>query len=354
MKFNFAGVRITGIQLVLPTTEVFFDNEIAEYSFSESQSKKLKTLMGYDRRRVVADGVTSSDLVVAGIENLVFKGLLDLDSIDGLIVVTQTPDFILPGTSFVIHGRLGLKQDIFCLDINQGCAGYIVGLQTAFSLLTQPTVRRVVLVNVDILSRLVAKGDRNSRPIIGDAASITIVDSAHDSGVIYGNMKVDGSGWDSLIVPAGGMKLRPTPLTATPEVDSNGNSRALDNLVMRGDAVFNFVMKEVPPMIHSLLEDGGIALAQVDGFAFHQPNPFMLRKLAEKLGVPLEKMPMDLVRKFGNSSGVSIPAVLCTNFEASYFEQPRVMCLAGFGVGLTWGSLLMNMSKLSFLNVLEV
>ena len=354
MNLQFQGACITGIQLVLPKREVSFDSEASSYDFSLQQSAKLKSVLGFDRRRVVAEDVTCSDLVVAGFEALSHDGLLDLKSLDALIVVTQTPDYLIPGTSYVIHGRLGLRQDMLCLDVNQGCAGFVVGLMTAFSLLNQKAIRRVALVNADVVSRLVAFGDRNSRPIIGDAASITIVDKTSDNSLIYGNVKVDGIGWDALMVPAGGMKIRPSPQTAISEVDANGNRRALDNLVMRGDAVFNFVMKEVPPMIHSLLQDSGTELSQVDGFAFHQPNPFMLRKLADKLGVPLEKMPMDLVRKFGNSSGVSIPAVLCTNYEASYFDQPRVMCLAGFGVGLTWGSLLMNMSKLCFLKVLEV
>jgi 3-oxoacyl-[acyl-carrier-protein] synthase-3 len=354
MNLQFQGARINGIQLVLPKREVSFDSEASSYDFSLQQSAKLKAVLGFDRRRVVADDVTCSDLVVAGFEALSRDGLLDLSSLDALIVVTQTPDYLIPGTSYVIHGRLGLKQDMLCLDINQGCAGFVVGLTAAFSLLNQKAIRRVALVNADVVSRLVAFGDRNSRPIIGDAASITIVDATSDDSLIYGNIKVDGVGWDTLMVPAGGMKIRPSPQTAIPEVDLNGNSRSLDNLVMRGDAVFNFVMKEVPPMIHSLLNDSGFQLSQIDVFAFHQPNPFMLKKLAEKLGVPLEKIPMDLVRKFGNSSGVSIPAVLCTNFVASYFDQNRVMCLAGFGVGLTWGSLLMNMSKLSFVKVLEV
>lgn len=354
MNFQFKGGRIHGIQLVLPQREVSFDSEASAYSFSMQQSAKLKTVMGFDRRRVVAEDMTCSDLVVAGFEALSRDGLLDLKSLDALIVVTQTPDYPIPGTSYVIHGRLGMRQDMLCLDINQGCAGFVVGLMTAFSLLNQKAIRRVALVNVDVLSRLVALGDRNSRPIVGDAASITIVDAIADDSLIYGNIKVDGIGWDALMVPAGGMKIRPSPLTAIPEVDANGNSRALDNIVMRGDVVFNFVMREVPPMIQSLLEVSGMELSQVDGFAFHQPNPFMLRKLAEKLGVSQEKMPMDLVRNFGNSSGVSIPAVLCTSFVASYFEQPRVMCLAGFGVGLTWGSLLMSMSGLSFLKTLEI
>lgn len=354
MNLRFQGVRIQGIQLVLPEREVSFDNEAGAYDFSPEQSAKLKLVMGFDRRRVVDEGVTCTDLVVSGLEALSGDGLLDLTTLDALIVVTQTPDYLIPGTSYVIHGRLGMRQDMLCLDINQGCAGFVVGLMTAFFLLNQKRIRRVALVNADVVSRLVAPGDRNSRPIIGDAASITIVDATSDRDEIFGNIKVDGSGWDALMVPAGGMKVRPSPQTAIPEVDASGNTRALDNLVMRGDAVFNFVMKEVPPMIQSLLEDGGVGVSQVDSFVFHQPNPFMLRKLAEKLGVPLNKMPMDLVRHFGNSSGVSIPAVLCTSFDASYFAQSRLMCLAGFGVGLTWGSLLMPMSNLSFARVLEV
>jgi len=354
MKLQFNGMRIHGVQLVLPSNEVAFDNEVNAYNFTQQQSDKLKKVMGYDRRRVVKDGVTSSDLVVAGFESLKRNGLLDIDTLDGIIVVTQTPDYLVPGTSYIIHGRLGMRQDVLCLDINQGCAGFIVGLITAFSLLGQKNIRRVALVNVDVLSRLVSNADRNSRPIIGDAAAITVVELDPEGGPIHGNLKVDGSRWDALMVPAGGMKIRPGPETQMSRADANGNIRSLDNLVMKGDAVFNFVMQEVPPMIESLMHDSDVDISQIDNFLFHQPNPFMLKRLASKLGVPLNKMPFDLVQRFGNSSGVSIPAVMCTNFDASYFDKPRLMCLAGFGVGLTWGSLLISMSRLSFVNVLEV
>jgi 3-oxoacyl-[acyl-carrier-protein] synthase-3 len=354
MNLQFQGARISGVQLVLPVNEVAFDEEISGYNFTPQQSAKLKALMGYDRRRVVTPPTTSSDLVVAGFESLAAQGLLDLSTLDALILVTQTPDYLMPGTSYIVHNRLRLQQDMLCLDINQGCAGYIVGLFTAFSLLAQENFKRIALVNVDILSRLVAPADRNSRPIIGDAAAITIIDADPQGGKIHGNLKVDGSGWDALMVPAGGMKLPPGPQTAVPETDANGNARALDNLVMKGDVVFNFVMQEVPPMINSLIGDSDIKLSQVDGFLFHQPNPFMLRKLGEKIGITLDKLPMDLVPKYGNSSGVTIPAVLCSHYQREFFDVPRLMCMAGFGVGLTWGSLLMPMQDISFLKVLEV
>jgi len=353
MNLQFKGVRIHGIQLVLPANEVSFEEEASAYNFSVQQSSKLKLVMGYDRRRVVPDNVTSSDLVVAGFESLLRDGMLDLASLDALIVVTQTPDYIIPGTSYVIHGRLGMRQDMLCLDINQGCAGYIVGLMTAFSLLSQTGIKRIALVNVDIVSRLVAVSDRNSRPLIGDAASITFIDRDAQAGDISCNLKVDGASWDALMVPAGGMKIRPGPDTSVQSMDTSGNMRSKENLVMKGDEVFNFVMREVPSMIQDLLDVKGLKISEVDSFVFHQPNPFMLRKLAEKLGIPYDKMPMDLVRYFGNPSGVSIPAVLCTSFDKSYFETPRIMCLAGFGVGLTWGSLLMPMSHLSFLRTLD-
>jgi len=354
MKLEFIGSRLRGIQLILPANEVSFENEIGDYNFDRQQSAKLKRVMGFDRRRVVTEGVTSSDLVIAGFEALSRSGELDLDSLDALIVVTQTPDYLIPGTSYIIHGHLKMRQDMLCLDLNQGCAGFIVGLITAFSLLNQKNFRRIALVNVDVASRLVASGDRNSRPIIGDAASITIIDADDQAPIVNGNLQVDGARWDSLMVPAGGMKIRSSPSTSAPESDVNGNVRSLENLVMKGDAVFNFVMREVPPMIEALLQDRGVDISQVDSFLFHQPNPFMLKKLAQKLGLPDGKMPMNLVPRFGNSSGVSIPAVLCTNFETAYFNQSRLLCMAGFGVGLTWGSLLMPLQNLSFLNVLEI
>jgi 3-oxoacyl-[acyl-carrier-protein] synthase-3 len=354
MNFEYENASIRGVQLVLPRNEKIFDDEVGLYSFSPSQSKKLKAVMGYEKRRVVTEGVVSSDLIVAGFESIFNDKMIDKSSIDALIIVTQTPDYLIPGTSFIVHGMLGLDQNVMCLDVNQGCAGFIVGLFTALSLLGQSGINRVALVNVDVLSRLVSTSDRSSRPIIGDAASITILDSNRSAEKIYGNLKVDGTGWDALMVPAGGMKIRPSSETAKISIDCNGNSRALENLVMKGDAVFNFVMREVPPMILDLLDFAGIGISEIDSFVFHQPNPFMLKKIADKLEIPHERIPMTLVSEFGNSSGVSIPAVLCTALGAKYFEQNRTICFAGFGVGLTWGSVIMHMGDLSFLRVLEV
>ena len=168
-------------------------NEMANFNFPEKRSLKLKEVMGYDKHRIVDGPVCVSDLAAFGLEYLFANRLLDRDGFDALIVVTQSPDYIMPPTSNVIQGRLGLKQDLLCMDINQGCAGFLIGLMQGFLLLDQTSVQRVVLVNADVLSRKVSPRDRNSYPLIGDGASITILERSDDTTPIYMNLKMDGS-----------------------------------------------------------------------------------------------------------------------------------------------------------------
>jgi 3-oxoacyl-[acyl-carrier-protein] synthase-3 len=122
---------------------------------------------------------------------------------------------------------------------------------------------------------------------------------------------------------------------------------------MDGTGVFNFVQTEVPPLIDDLFDFAGISDADVRSYAFHQPNRFMLEKLAEKLGIAKSKMPMDVVERFGNSSGVTIPTVLATNLAESLLSEEDLYCLAGFGVGLTWASMAMTVGRLRFCRVFE-
>src|SRR5712672_3097361 len=122
-------------------------------------------------------------MAVFGLQNLFDCGLLKPDDIDALLLITQSPDYFMPATSSIIQGRLGLKQDMLCLDINQACAGFIIGLIQAFALLEQESIRKVVLINADVLSRKASPKDRNIYPLIGDAASITIIERDPDDTV---------------------------------------------------------------------------------------------------------------------------------------------------------------------------
>ena len=243
---------------MLPVNERKFVDDMKGFNFPESRSRKLAEVMGYDRHRVVADGTCCSDLAVHGLRHLFDRGLLGRDDFDALIVVTETPDYFLPPTSCVIQGRLKLKRDLFCMDINQGCAGFVVGLLQAFFMLEQESIRRVVLVNVDVLSRRVCTKDRNSYPLIGDAASIAVVEKGGE-GTIHANLKMDGTRCEALIIPAGGFRLPSSAATAAIQDVGDNNFRSQDDLRMDGSAVFNFVQVEVPPMIEELLACAKVA-----------------------------------------------------------------------------------------------
>ncbi len=353
MNFLFSNRRISGLLAVVPAHERSFVDEMENFHFPVSRSLKLKEVMGYDKHRLVDGPVCSSDLACFGMEHLFRNGLLDPDEIDALYVVTQSPDYLMPPTSSVIQGRLGLRQDMFCMDINQGCAGFLIGLFQAFLLLDQPAVRKVVLINVDVLSRKVSPADRNSYPLVGDAASITIVERSDDSSPIFANLKMDGTRREALMIPAGGFRQPSSPQTAVLEDDGENNFRARDHLRMDGSAVFNFVQVEIPPLIDDLHRTADTTANCVDYFLFHQPNRFMLQKLAEAMKVPFEKMPSNIVEHYGNSSGVTIPLAIAHNLRERLIGGTILACLAGFGVGLTWASMLMRLGPLEFCELIE-
>jgi 3-oxoacyl-[acyl-carrier-protein] synthase III len=348
MNFTFRGKRLSGLLTVVPANETSFLEEMKNFNFPVGRSLKLKEVMGYDKHRLVEAGVCVSDLAVHGLQHLFARGLLDPREIDALILVTQSPDHLMPPTSSIIQGRLALKQDMFCLDINQGCAGFVVGLIQAFLLLEQPAVGKVILINADVLSRKTSPRDRNSYPLIGDAASIAVIERGDLDSTIHANLKMDGTRNEALMIPAGGMRMPSTAVTAAMEDVGDNNLRAKDHLRMDGSAVFNFVQTEVPPMIHELLAAANSKVDAVDWFLFHQPNRFMLQKLAEKMQVSPAKMPSNIVERFGNSSGVTTPMAIVTNLSERLSAERFRVCLAGFGVGLTWGSMLLSLGPLGF------
>lgn len=353
MDFVFKKKRISGILTILPKHEVTFDEEMVNYNFSPAKCMKLKLAMGYNKHRLALPDQCSSDFAIFGLQYLIDNNLLNKDDIDALLVVTQTPDYFMPPTCNIIQGHFAMKQDMICMDINQGCAGFELGLIQAFMMLDQPNINKVVLINVDVLSHKVSDRDRNSKPLVGDAASIAIIEKDTNDSTIYANIKMDGTGALALNIPAGGFRMPCTPETAEMVEDANGNFRSLNNLVMKGDEVFNFVQREVPPMIEHLMEEAHVKQEDIDWFMFHQPNKFMLQKLADKIGVPREKMPSNIVENFGNASGVTVTTNISYNLGEEVVNGSKKVCIAGFGVGLTWSSLILELNKLSFNRIIE-
>lgn len=353
MNFTFHNKRVSGIFVVLPANERSFVEEMRNYNFPEARSLKLKEVMGYNKRRLVEPHVCVSDLAVFGLEKMFARGWLRKEDIDALLLITHTPDNIAPPTSNIIQGRLGLQRDMLCMDISQACAGFVIGLMQAFMLLEQASVRKVVLINADVMSRKASPKDRNIYPLIGDAATITVIERDAESSTIHAALKMDGGQGDALIIPAGGMRLPCSAETAVLEDVGDNNLRAKDHLRMDGSAIFNFVQLEVPPLIEGLLASAGTTVEAIDYFLCHQPNRFMLQKLAEKMKIPYAKMPNNVVEHFGNSSGATIPVAIALNLADEVKSGTQQVCLAGFGGGLTWSAMLLRLGGLDFCEMMD-
>ena len=345
MNFTFHNKRIEGIVSVLPEHIYHFEDEVLNPD--DPKSRRLKKIIGFGSRRCVKHSTTMSDMFLYGIHKLVAEGNLNTDDIGAVVVVTLCQDYLLPLISNIIHGELSLSHDVMCVDMPQACAGYISGLIEAFMLLDHMQNKKVLLCTGEILNRKPEELIRTDNPSFGgDVANISIVSNDDDNinPTIIARMESDGSCRNALLIEYGGFRSPMTPeLAADPY-----NSIPCSGVNMDGSGVFNFVQKEVPPMINDMAKLSHHTIDEFDYFFFHQPNKFMLQKLANALGIPYEKMPMDVTETLGNSDSGTVPVAMTTYAADDLIGKQNLCCLSGFGGGLTWGAVVMNIGNLRF------
>ena len=335
MQTIFKNKKITSMLGVLPEKESFFDDEVNNYTFPASQTMRLKKIMGYEKHRLSKETSTVSDFGTYGLKYMLDNGWIKKEEIGAVICVTLTPDYFVPHVSNLIQGNVGLDTDVLCIDIAQGCCGFILGLNEACMIL-EHTDKKVVLVNGDLISHKASKADREYFPLCGDGVTLTVIENA-ESEDIYSEIHMDGKAGPSIIVPAGGLRIPCTSETAALKQDEGGNVRSQDNIYMDGGVVFNFIMKRVPEMLQHAWGETNNTVDSIDWFLFHQPNKFILKKLAQKMKIPFEKMPMDLVEKYGNSDGATIPMTAIDHFSGELVGDDMYnCCLAGHNHDEAW------------------
>lgn len=346
MKTIFSGKKITGVLTVLPEKECIYEDEIAKEPQDNRRLIRLKRIMGYGKRRRAKETTTVSDMFIYGIKKLVEEGKIKRDEIGAIVVVTMSPDYFCPTVSAIIHGELKLDQDVVCVDVPQACAGYVVGLMQSFMLLEHMERKKVLLCTGDTFCRINEEKEAPpyySAPFGGDAANITIVENQGNDKIYY-EFHQDGSRRNCLIIPSGAFR---NPMTVE-QIENQVTKMPITGINMDGSAVFNFAQKEVPVLVDSLLEEAGVKKEDLDYFLFHQPNKFMLQKLAERIKVPYEKMPMDIVGNYGNSNSATIPTVITADLSKEMLDKELLCCLAGFGAGVTWAGIIMKIGKMDF------
>ena len=329
------GVSIEGVVTVVPSDKVSFEEDARRLNINISQAKRIKDNIGLGERRVVKKGITALDLGEKACKELL-KGLkYNEENIGFLIFVTQTPDHSQPCNAAILHGRLGFNTSVGSMDINLGCSGYIYGLFVAATMIKSLN-KDVLLVVGDTLSTKVNQLDRSAGILFGDAASATLLIS-NDEKEMFFDLSSDGSAYESIIVPAGGARMPLSNETSKETEDQDGNIRSLNDLKMNGGDVFNFAVRTEPKAVQNLLDYSKIAAEDVDFFFFHQANKYIIRTIARRLKLPKGRVPDSIITKYGNQSSASIP---CAINETLIANESKLSLLSGFGVGLSWASMI--------------
>lgn len=332
--------RITAVDYHLP--ERVLSNEDLSAEFPEWSVEKISAKTGIDRRHIAGDDEFSSDLAIAAGRKLLSAHGIDPESIDYLIVCTQSPDFYLPTTACIVHEGLGLRSSAGAADLNLGCSGYIYALGQAKGLIESGQVSNALIITADTYTKFVNPGDKSVRTIFGDGAAATLVtaqesDASGITAITYGT---DGSGAGKLVVPHGGMRQGADIEAKSPAAERGLESNGYD-LYMDGPEIFNFTLRVVPESVDTILAKAELGLDDIDLFVFHQANAFMLEHLRKKLKVPKEKFFVSLAES-GNTVSSTIPIALTDAVRAGELKSGMRVMLLGFGVGLSWGGLVLN------------
>ena len=311
--------------------ENILTNQRLVEEFPEWTVEKVANKVGIHERHISGPDQFTSDLAIEASEKLFKEEGIDRNTIDFILLCTQSPDYFLPTTACIVQDKLGIPTTAGALDFNQGCSGYVYGLALAKGLISGGIAKNVLLITSEIYSKHIHQSDKGNRTIFGDAASASIISTDGFAAIEDFELGTDGSGYGDLIVKNGGMK-NPKSL-ADGEVDMD------NHLFMDGAAVFNFTLEAVPKLIEGCLAKNNVKLEDIDWFVFHQANTFMLKHLRKKIGIAEEQFLMHM-EDCGNTVSSTLPIVLKEHL--SKFEKGQKLLLAGFGVGYSWGGTILT------------
>ncbi len=346
MIFSFKNTKLTGISTVIPTQELSLLEDKNLYNGDRKKIQRVIDSSGFLYRRVTAQHIMTSDLCLQAAHDLLDKTNTAKDDIDALLFISYTPDYLMPATAYVLHKKLELSKECVVMDIPQACSGYVLGLYQA-SMLINAGCKKVLLLVGDSFSKFTDMFNNNTAPVFGDAGTASLIEFDANASPIHFNINSDGANYDALICKNGGFK---TPPNKDLFYEDNGFRYEAN---MDGGRIFEFTMAEIAPNIEKLLEHTNVSKEEINYFVLHQANKFILENIARKLGVDESKVPVGTMTKYGNQCGASIPCAITDMLQNEVITNSNKMILSGFGVGLSWASVLMDIKKIYCSNMLE-
>jgi len=333
------GVVIKQIEYYLPGKEV--TNLDLQIQHPEWNIEKVGEKSGVFKRHISDSGETALDLAVKAVEKIFAGGATSLGDIDGLMFCTQSPDYIMPSNAFLIHNIFGFGTDTWAFDYNLACSGYVYGLSIARGMLETKMAKNILLITADTYSKYINEGDRATSVLFGDAAAASIISMEEGSGIIDIQLASSGKEYESFYIPAGGQRLPAGEMTKATSTDKSGNVKTAENIQMNGFAVWKFISNTVPAQIDTLLKRNNLTVDDIDFYGLHQASKLTLDSLIKTSKIDSQKVYMNL-DKVGNTVSASIPIILKDAQVDGKLKKGDLVLLSGFGVGLSWGSLIMK------------
>ena len=339
------NIRIAGMAACVPRQAE--ENSSLAIFREQSDYALFVNTTGVERRRVAPSDVCASDLCLAAAEELISKLGWVKEEVDCMIFASHSPDYPYPATSCMLQHRLGLSEECMCFDIALGCSGWIYGLSTLASIVSAGKFKKALLLAGDTPTRSKSPRDKSTYPLFGDAGSATAIEYLKGAEGIKSHLATGGANHRAIIIEDGGYR---NPFSADSLIEKEYDAGVVRNRLqthLDGMTVFSFGITKAPRSIRALIEKFTINVGQIDYLILHQANLLMNEKIRKKLGFAPEKTP-SILKDFGNTSSSSIPLTIVASLANEINDESRSpikIIACGFGVGLSWGSVMFAFDK---------
>jgi 3-oxoacyl-[acyl-carrier-protein] synthase III len=318
-------VSITGLGCRVPD-RIVTNDELSQYVDTSDEWIVART--GIRERRIAAPEEALSDLALPACRDALAQAGIEGKDVDLLIVATVTPDMAFPSTGAIVADALG-AADAAAYDLSAGCTGFMYALAQAYGMLAGGLSRRALVVGGDILSRILDWGDRSTVVLFGDGAGAVVLEAVPAEGFLGFELGADGGGGTSLWLPGSGSRIFENPERY---------------VKMNGREVFKFATRVLVQSAEELLAACEVTIDDVDLYIPHQANVRIIDHATRKLGIPSERVVIN-VDRYGNTSSGSIPLALADAAVDGRLRPGRLVLMTGMGAGLTWGSALIRWTK---------
>lgn len=296
----------------------------------ETNDAWIRERTGIRERRIAPPEHAMSDMAIPASRQALAHAGVDAGEVDLIIVATSTPDMSMPNTAALVQHALGAKRAA-CFDMEAACSGFVYALITASQFLSTGMYRTALVIGGDLLSKFLNWNDRGTAILFGDGCGAVVLRGGEQKGLIASYMGADGGGADCITIPMGSRRPPTAETIAARE----------HTVHMNGRETYKFAVDIVPKCIHAVLDQAGLPVEAVDHFILHQANLRIMEAAAKRLDVSMDKMIVNIDR-MANSSAGTVPLALGEAVEAGRIKPGDLLCLVGFGSGLTWASALVR------------